>query len=433
MERVPLELMWEIFSYIPMDGNVAWEEDDTDCSMNQYMVLLRVCRQFRTAALESNALIDRKFNIKNLVPSHYGDRRRKPRIVRLLDALLADKQFKQNLARKRDWTFWGTPHVLRMVMDRFPTFQYMTQNVEIHCEKSPPSMLDRLVICRSITELQVLSPGRSCHLNLDTISDEFPCLRHLKIEILPHQADGSLNTRKDLISFMIAYDFSSDQSDDDHRYADLPTRLLPLASTNTIKDLRLSGFHAADLSPFHNLKHFVFLHWDFQWDSNIDKCMKGLSAYLETFVLRTRPDCLRNWAPIFESLPVFARLRILHLWVLAPTWGYLGRNTIVTHVAELFTEIASKSPDLQHLFLANVAMDLDNLQHLARLRKLRSIKWVMGNDDEKGYCIRGDGSPEEALGKVFESFETAPRIQVVTGARFDWIEEQVDSWPAHES
>jgi hypothetical protein len=417
--------MWEIFSHIAMDKKVHWKENGTprEKSMNQYMVLLRVCRQFRTTALESNALIDRKFNLETLVPSPYADRRR---IVRLLDALLADEQFKQNLARKRDWKLSSVP-VLRLVMDRVPTFQYTTQKVEIHLGEFIQSALDRLVICQGITEL-VLRPWGS-HLNLDTISDKFPCLQHLKITILPHLADGSLNARKDLISFMIAYNSASDQSDGP-RDAYLLDRHLPLASTNTLRDLRLEGFNAANLSPFHNLKHFAFSHWDFQWDSDIDKCMKGLSNYPETFVLTTRPDCLPNW-PSIVSLPVFARLRTFTLRVLAPGWGRLGTNAFFTNVAVLFTEIADKSPDLQHLFFANVAMDLDNLQRLARIRKLRSIKWVLGHD-EKRYCIRGEGSPEEALGKVFESFESAPRIQFVTGASVDWIRDQVEGWPSHE-
>jgi hypothetical protein len=162
-----------------------------------------------------------------------------------------------------------------------------------------------------------------------------------------------------------------------------------------------------------------------EWHSDICDCLE-LDAYLDTFVLAVIPQCLPK-VPSTFSFPVFARLRALTLHVIAPTRDTSGRNDFFTNIAALFTEIADKSSELQHVVFANVAMDLGNLQCLSRLSKLQSITWMMQDGDEIDF-IRGDGSPEEALGKVFESFESVPRIQIVR-TDWGWVEAQVGRWP----
>jgi hypothetical protein len=62
-------------------------------------------------------------------------------------------------------------------------------------------------------------------------------------------------------------------------------------------------------------------------------------------------------------------------------------------------------------------MDLDNLQCLSRLRNLKSITWVFP-PLHRSY-VKGDGLPEDALSKAFESFEVKPKIQVMDG-EFDY-------------
>jgi hypothetical protein len=57
-----------------------------------------------------------------------------------------------------------------------------------------------------------------------------------------------------------------------------------------------------------------------------------------------------------------------------------------------------------------VGMDVGRAQCLSRLRNLNSIQW----DIERDGGILGEGPPEEAVAKAFESFEVKLKIRVDT-------------------
>jgi hypothetical protein len=419
--NLPNEILRDIFSLIQMSDTVKWKQNGKKRLMAQFMVLLQVCRAFRTAALESKALLHWRFDFTTLIPWDF-DREDAPqvrilRIARLLSTLFADERFVQSLARKRDWTLLEYPEVLFAVMARIPTFEHTTQKVYLDFGEFIQSALTRLSVCQQITELAIDGLGSSLPLDLDSISEGFPCLQYLKIA-LTNEVDGSLNDLEHLISFEIismAHSYLGDPFSD---------RVFPWASANSLVSLNLTNF----IVPFGELcklQDVALESWETGHRDIIDS-FDTLEAYLETFTCAVRtPSTLTSLTPMF-SRPSLSRLRSLTLRVLLfhDAAGPVSDDDYYADFAALVTEITDKCRDLRHLTFFNFPIDLRNLTCLSRLRKLRSITWAFNHK-----FIRGEGSIEEALGKVFKSFESIPKIHAIRAE--EWFEPRVSRWPYH--
>jgi hypothetical protein len=425
---VPNEVLAEIFSYIPMEKTVEWSENGKEKKLVQFVVLLRICRAFRTAAFESSELLDWDFDFSSLIAGcnpDWADPRTTYRIARFLRTLFADEYLVRALTRKREWT------LKEPLVGAIPIIHRSIEMVSVECNDVTEAVLERLSICQFITELAVnLRRSSPVSLNLDRISEWFPLLQYLKIT-LPQNVRGSLNALRHLISLEINKVAELDHYPDDldHYRDECPDSdrgfgafLLPYESAETLSSLRMQApvvnLAKVDISPFHNLEHVtVILDYDLvQVVQDITQFLGRLDALLETFECRIQgvPD-----AKIFR-LPSLTYLQDLTIYALGGLNYYDEvKHDYITACANLLMEITENLRYLREILFVDVGIDVGNVQCLSRLRNLKSITWMFEDpnpgfgEDSYECLVRGDGLPEEALAKAFESFEVKPKIEIV--------------------
>lgn len=398
--NLPNEVLERIISYVPKRMYIKWRENGKAKRLVQIMVLLQVCRAFRAAVFESRAFLDWNFTFCSLVPIRRGGVTDNPetalRATRLVDVLLADQHFVRTLARKREWLFCEPPEVLYAVLSGLPTFRDSIQKVCVNLDYFTDDVLSRLSICSGITELAVYTSYAD--IRLDSVARLFPRLQHLKLAV-PAEVSGSLSALKCLQSLELAITAIDFQ---------FGVRLVPFDSAETLSSLRIESwpisFKIFKLTPFRNLRHITFKD-DCEID-DIVECLCRLDIYLETFegyfeTLQALP------CETFFSIPSLSRLQSLS--IIVTEFSAVATDEIAGGTA-LLDEITRSLQYVKHLLFVTVGMDVGKVQCLSRLRNLNSMQWVIDRDAN----VLGEGSPEEALARAFESFEVKPKIRVDT-------------------
>jgi hypothetical protein len=92
---------------------------------------------------------------------------------------------------------------------------------------------------------------------------------------------------------------------------------------------------------------------------------------------------------------------------------------------ELLIEIADKLQSLNRILFVGLGIDVGGLQCLSRLPNLKAITWVL----EGRMAVRGEGLPEEAISKAFESFEVKPKVEVIRYVGHDLYRDYVTYGP----
>jgi F-box domain len=418
--NLPNEVLGNIISYIPMQDLIKWIENGKDKRLRQIMVLMHVCRAFRTAVFESDAFLTWDFDFSQLPivwVSAWFPTEHEPessfQITQFVRTLFADDRLVRSLARKRHWLFCEPFEVLLTVIAKIPTFRISAQKVRVNLPYFTDRALSRLSVCQGITEL-VIDQSYS-GLNLDQISQLFPRLQHLKVSI-PPDVSGSLNSLKNLISLEVILPrkrTAFDPIDLPRVYADdfdLPVaRVLPFDSAETFNLLRFEGLEADcldfltfDLTPFRNLRHFYYRD---SLDDYIVECLQKLDIYLETFefFIDEMLDELESTIFSFRSL---SRPRSLIIDA-EFDWSRTHDACIHTHM-DIVVAISENLQHINHIVFAGMGMDLRRVQCLSRLRNLKSIHWEL----PRYKAVLGEGLPEEVVAKAFESFEVEPEIQI---------------------
>jgi hypothetical protein len=418
--NLPNEVLQDIFALIPMNNSVQWARNGKKRELVQFMVLLQVCRTFRMAAFESRALLHWKFDLSTLIPWDFiqqdAPQVRILRMARLLDVLFADKRFAQSVARKTDWTLSEHLEILFALMARIHTFERTTRKVFVNLDGLTQSALTRLSVCRLISELGIDSEGAP--LDLNVISQGFPRLQHLKIA-LGEDVDGSLERLEHLISFDVNAVDGSDL------FTRLGRQVFPWASANTLVRIKLANC-IVHLQSLPKLQQLHIESWEAGYGDIIDSLEKLDAPLLETFKC-TVPHLARltSLGPMFAN-PSLSRVQSLTLRAIGPQLHHPREYDPFVGSSALVNEVAAKCRNLHHVVF-NISIDLANLTCLSRLLKLRSITWVV--DLDTPLSIRGKGSPEEALRKVFKSSQSVPKIEVVRSDKWDWREPE--RWPYH--
>jgi F-box domain len=422
---LPIEVLVEIFSYIPMQVKVECGH----CRKSaQIMVFMHVCRSFRTAVFESRAFLDWEFDFACLIP-HSGphDLRTIPRLTRLLETLFADEYLLHTLARKREWKFCEPPDVLLTVLARIPTFAHSAQKVYLSLDDFTDRALNRLSICPGIIELGLDIQNDDSSIHLDEIPQYFPRLQHLKL-YTPRQVHGSLHALKHLVSLEVA-----SAIDEGSEFRAIGQNIFPFNSAETLTSLKIPrgflDYSEFKLVQFRKLRHLTFEEC---LPDQIIRAMQGFDVHLETFEFHIRdlpdlgrPSSYSDYEPIF-SLPSLAYLQTLTVRGIQdqdPDYDYAANDHICICVPMVY-KITNRLQHLTRILFVYVGVDPDELRCLSRLRNLKSITWVLGES-----FIWGDRLPEDGLSEAFESFEVKPKIEVVMDEEFNYGRNS--RWPSN--
>jgi hypothetical protein len=441
ISNLPNEILGEVFSYLAMTDTVEWNSAGRSLKAAQFTVLLHVSRVFRTIAMASNAILDWQFNfasLSSLIPgcnntfepwAIFSDKR-------LYASVTANEYLVRALARKREWTVRQPIDVFLTLLGGFPTRHQSIHKLSIvQLPREPartpqiiywelPAFADfalrHLSMCQHVVELAV-EPGTAEPLSLDLIADGFPLLKHLKIVMTDALLEGSLESPAHLKSLEItaAVSRQSPEFDPD---------ILPWGSAETLTTLSLNNITVdldhIELSRFAKLLHFTHTNCKAQ------SLFIGNMPFTNWFKFRNRPyletyECYTE-PPEYPALSrCWSRLRSLTFRTVPPSGGTLDTDFITTWM-DLLGEISDEVPDLREILFVNVGMDVGRLQCLSQLRSLKSITWVF----ERDFCqIQGEGTPEEALPKAFESFATKPKVKVIRNG--DSFYGQSIRWPEH--
>jgi hypothetical protein len=439
--NLPNEILGEVLSYLPMTDMVEWKNSaGRGIKAAQFTVLLQVSRVFRTIAMASDAILDWQFNFASLSPIIPGSNNSlDPWAIfsdKRLGSFAANEYLVRALARKREWTVRQPIDVFLTLLGGFPTRHQSIQKlsiVQIPREPAPTSQpliafdlpafaefaLKHLSTCQHVVELAV-EPGVSEPLNLNLISNGFPNLKYLKIIMTGADLEGSLEalTRLESLEFTTVRDLCPDFESD----------MLPWWSAESLTSLSLTNV-TVDIDEFElwrarKLRHFTHLNCKakglFWAHPRITDCLRFLdSPFLETYECYTRP-------PEFPILhPCLSRLQALTIRTVPPSGNTLDTQ-FITNWMDLLVEITLQVHHLKDILFVNVGMDVGHLQCLSRLHSLKSITWLF----ERDFCqILGEGTPEEALAKVFQSFATKPKIKVIWNG--DFLYGQSSRWPDH--
>jgi hypothetical protein len=261
-----------------------------------------------------------------------------------------------------------------------------------------------LAVDRNI-ELESRTP-----LDLSTIANGFPALKHLKV-VSPSPPAGSLKTLKHLESLEITLALQPDDPDMDFGLDESVLDILPRESAETLTSVTighglLPDCMELDLTPYRNLRHFT-CEAEYEGDGIVTpefRCLEKVEAYLESF------EFIGKLPKSIFAHPCFSRLRALTVrGPFRPGPPELDVD-YVDLCMDRIAEMTETWQYLHHIVFVHVGMDVTKLQCLSRLRNLKSITWDVGWFQA---YVHGGRGVEQALAKAFESFEVKPRIEVV--------------------
>jgi hypothetical protein len=193
-------------------------------------------------------------------------------------------------------------------------------------------------------------------------------------------------------------------------------QLLPYESVETLSSLKIHGpafnLRVVDISQFRKLRHMTLkLDFDSVQDRlDILQFFGRLDIHLETFGFLIVGALLDN--RIF-LLPCLTSLRALTINGLAVI-DYDESDDDDDYVANLLMEIAENLRYLREISFVDMRVDVG-----------QALKedGIGSEVDSYGCLVQGDGLPEEALAKAFESFEVKPKISII---RRVWL---TSRWP----
>ena len=375
----PNELLHSIVSYIPLDSFVKFrDESGKEKTISQMLVLMAVCRRFRTVCYQSSLWLNDQFSISDLLPETNDENLRATNRLLFVRGLLCDDEMARLFCQRTEWTFTDMESMF-IIMNRLAGVRQNARKFTLRRLDHPIFVLQDLHLCSRITDLTILCTIYP--IDLDAIAS---CTSLKRLAILDlYNIDNYLGTLKKATLETLSIRFFCNWERRGWDSNQFRSKLVAVDSAPTITRLEVSNCARAskmtrELNPLEqsvNLTHITMLPLCSDFCDMISQATCRLTSFTVMF---EAPFDILDQSLVMIAAPSLSQLEKLVIYF---TSGFRPKRfeTYVSGCTQILESIILHQQSVHH-FELHSNVELSWIPLFARLANLKTLRWTIPLD-----------------------------------------------------